>query len=212
MKVTLIRQTENPIELIAEAASICYDSDPANPLGLVKHLYRNGHHSPFEHVYFTFLLEGVSRSFSHQIVRQRHASPTQRSQRYCSEEDFEVVAPQSVAGLQVFWDAIEKIYDAYDAMTKKYGVPNEDARAILPNACATKLYFSLNLRELMHICNFRLCSRAQKEIRDVVAAMREAVDPSLHWMLKPKCCAPYLNCLEKRSEECKRVAEVYGDK
>ena len=45
MKVTLIQATPNPIETIAQIASICYDSDPKNPLGLVKHLYRNGHHS-----------------------------------------------------------------------------------------------------------------------------------------------------------------------
>lgn len=45
MKVTLIQATENPIEVISQIASICYDSDPKNSLGLVKHLYRNGHHS-----------------------------------------------------------------------------------------------------------------------------------------------------------------------
>lgn len=86
MKVTLIQATPNPIETIAQIASICYDSDPKNPLGLVKHLYRNGHHSVFEHIYFTFKIEGISRACSHQLVRHRHCSFTQRSQRYCSEE------------------------------------------------------------------------------------------------------------------------------
>lgn len=51
MKVTLIQATPNPIVTIAQIASICYDSDPKNPLGLVKHLYKNGHHSVFEHIY-----------------------------------------------------------------------------------------------------------------------------------------------------------------
>ena len=64
MKVTLIQATPNPIETIAQIASICYDSDPANPMGLVKHLYRNGHHSVFEHIYFTFKIEGISRACS----------------------------------------------------------------------------------------------------------------------------------------------------
>lgn len=51
MTVTLIQATPNPIETIALMASICYDSDPKNPMGLVKHLYRNGHHSVFEHMF-----------------------------------------------------------------------------------------------------------------------------------------------------------------
>lgn len=61
MLVTLIQATPDPINTIAAIASICYDSDPKNPLGLVKHLYRNGHHSVFEHIYFTFKIEGISR-------------------------------------------------------------------------------------------------------------------------------------------------------
>ena len=59
MKVTLIQQTPNPIETIAKIASICYDSDPKNPLALVKQLYKNSHHSVFEHIYFTFKIEEI---------------------------------------------------------------------------------------------------------------------------------------------------------
>ena len=96
MKVTLIQSTPNPIETIAQIASICYDSDPKNSLGLVKHLYRNGHLSVFEHIYFTFKIEGISRACSHQLVRHRHCSFTQRSQRYCSEDGFGFVTPPSI--------------------------------------------------------------------------------------------------------------------
>ena len=94
MNVLLIQATPKPIETIAQIASICYDSDPKNPLGLVKHLYRNGHLSVFEHIYFTFKIEDISRACSHQLVRHRHCSFTQRSQRYCSEDGFEVVVPR----------------------------------------------------------------------------------------------------------------------
>ena len=97
MKVTLIQATPNPIETISKIASICYDSDPKNPAGLVKHLYRNGHHSVMEHIYFTFKIEGISRACSHQLVRHRHCSFTQRSQRYCSEDGFETVEPRSIS-------------------------------------------------------------------------------------------------------------------
>ena len=61
MNVKLIQQTENPIETIAKIASICYDSDPKVPMKLVQHLYKNGHHSVFEHIYFTFKIRGLKK-------------------------------------------------------------------------------------------------------------------------------------------------------
>ena len=54
MNITLIQQTPKPIETISNIASICYDSNPEDPMKLVKHLYKNGHHSCYEHIYFTF--------------------------------------------------------------------------------------------------------------------------------------------------------------
>ncbi len=196
MKVSLIQATPNPIETIAEVASICYDSNPKSELGLVKHLYRNGHHSVFEHIYFTFKIEGISRACSHQLVRHRHCSFTQRSQRYCSEEGFRVVVPNSIRkvdekdGYITLMATIETHYDELQVL----GIPNEDARYVLPNACATELYLSCNLRELIHIANERLCIRAQWEIRDLVKQMVELVDPALKFMLVPKCKSGRIIC------------------
>ena len=192
MNVNLIQATPKPIETIAIIASICYDSDPKNPLALVKHLYRNGHHSVFEHIYFTFKIEGISRACSHQLVRHRHCSFTQRSQRYCSEGEFEYVAPPSLDG--VTFDAKMLCIDGWYNHYQDNGIPNEDARYILPNACATSLYLSCNLRELIHICNERLCSRAQWEIRDLVKQMVSLVDPELQFMLVPKCKSGRIIC------------------
>lgn len=195
MKVTLIQATPNPIQTIADIASICYDSHPDNPLGLVKHLYKNGHHSVFEHIYFTFKIEGISRACSHQLVRHRHCSFTQRSQRYCSEDGFGYVTPNGLSEdyKSFFADDMATI----DGWYKDYqanGAPNEDARYILPNACETSLYMSLNLREFIHLCNERLCTRAQWEIREMVRQMVEQVDPELHFMLVPKCKSGFLIC------------------
>ena len=70
------------------------------------------------------------------------------------------------------------------------GIPAEDARAVLPNAAATSLVASLNLRELIHIANLRLCTRAQYEIRCMVKAMCDAIiaeEPWLKAYLVPKC-------------------------
>ena len=196
MQVKLIQATPNPIETIAKIASICYDSDPKSPLGLTKHLYKNGHHSVFEHVYFTFKITGISRACSHQLVRHRHCSFTQRSQRYCSEDGFGIVIPESVQkidekhGFESLMWTIEAHYNELAAQ----GVPNEDARYVLPNSCATELYLSCNLRELIHIANERLCTRAQWEIRELVKKMVDLVDPSLQFMLVPKCQSGRIIC------------------
>ena len=196
MKVTLIQATPNPIETIAQIASICYDSDPKNPIGLVKHLYKNGHHSVFEHIYFTFQIEGISRACSHQLVRHRHCSFTQRSQSYCSEDDFGYVIPPTIQkngesdSYILSMNAIDWDY----AMLTEAGIPNEDARYVLPNACETSLYLSCNLRELIHMSNERLCRRAQWEIRELVQQMVSLVAPELHFMLVPKCQSGRIIC------------------
>ena len=192
MKVTLVQATPNPIETIAQIASICYDSDPKNAMGLVKHLYNSGHHSVFEHIYFTFKIEGISRACSHQLVRHRHCSFTQRSQRYCSEDGFQYVTPNTINDIEMGY-AMERIGDWYHGCQEN-GVPNEDARYLLPNACATSLYLSCSLRELIHIANERLCVRAQWEIRDLVREMCNLVDPQLQFMLVPKCKSGRIIC------------------
>lgn len=197
MKVTLIQATPNPIETIAQIASICYDSDPKNPLGLVKHLYRNGHHSVFEHIYFTFKIEGISRACSHQLVRHRHCSFTQRSQRYCSEDGFKVILPPSIEknySSEYDYDHIVRDIDETYAELQNSGIPNEDARYILPNACETSLYLSCNLRELIHMSNERLCRRAQWEIRELVQQMVYCVNADLWFMLVPKCKSGRIIC------------------
>ena len=196
MNVTLIQQTPNPVETIAQIASICYDSDPKDPMKLVKHLYRNGHHSVFEHIYFTFKIEDISRACSHQLVRHRMCSFTQRSQRYCSEGDFHAVCPKSIvkaSEMYGYFDLMNEIADNYTELQTR-GVPDEDARYILPNACTTSLYLSCNLRELIHIANERLCSRAQWEIREMVQKIVSLVDPELQFMLVPKCKSGRIIC------------------
>jgi thymidylate synthase (FAD) len=203
MRVTLVQATPNPVETISNIASICYDSNPANPMKLVKHLYKNGHHSVFEHIYFTFKIEGISRACSHQLVRHRMCSFTQRSQRYCSEEGFEYITPPSLSNSLVYNTDMRIITNAY-GWYQEDNVPNEDARYILPNACCTDLYLSCNLRELIHICNERLCSKAQWEIRELVKKMVELIDPELKFMLVPKCKSGRIIC----NSPCKTKGEI----
>ena len=191
MNVTLIQQTPNPIETISTIASICYDSNPADPMKLVMRLYKNGHHSVFEHIYFTFKIENISRACSHQLVRHRHCSFTQRSQRYCDENYFKYVTPNTIPN-EVIGVVMNALSANYDTLSKHF--PKEDARYILPNACCTDLYLSCNLRELIHMSNERLCSKAQWEIRELVKKMVNLVDPKLHFMLVPKCKSGRIIC------------------
>lgn len=198
MQVTLIQATPNPIDLICQIASICYDSKIVKKKQFVEKLYKSGHHSVFEHIYFTFKIEGISRACSHQLVRHRMAAITQRSQRYCEENGFEVVIPPDIRFEEeldkVYGKEIQKINDLYCELIHLHDVKKEDARYLLPNACTTAMYFSCNLRELIHIANERLCTRAQWEIRQLVTLMIREVDEELRWMLVPKCNSGFSIC------------------
>lgn len=194
MNVVLEQATPNPVEFIAKIASICYDSNPKNAMELVKKLYKSGHHSVFEHVYFTFKIEGISRACANQITRHRLCSFTQRSQRYCDEGEFSYVTPKALEEPQAYEIFMRRVKSEYSIMRQE-GIPAEDARMVLPNACCTSLYASMNLRELMHVCNLRLCKRAQWEIREVAKAMASLVDEKLQFLLVPTCQAPHLRCV-----------------
>lgn len=105
-KVTLLEHTPEPDKLVAAAARLCYSSDDIQSImenftqekidKFVSVLSDIGHESPFEHVTFTFGIEGVSRVFTHQLVRHRIASFSQKSQRYVTEGQFDYVVPPSV--------------------------------------------------------------------------------------------------------------------
>lgn len=177
MQVTLTRVTQNPVDAIEEAASNCYDSSTTGGK-IMKSCYKSGHHSVLEFADFTFHITGVSRALSHQLVRHRIASYAQRSQRYCSEDGFKYVIPNTVKAnshaqnvYMSFMDDCQRTYEALQTL----GVPNEDARYVLPNACETVLEVKMNGRTLIHFMNERLCARAQWEIRKLAQKMREVV-------------------------------------
>lgn len=175
MKVELIQATPKAGKLIADISSICYGHEEAkNPEKLLGNLYKLGHHSTFEHIYYTFKIEGISRACLAQLTRHRHASYTVRSQRYCEESSFKATVPDSIWSDKVLRDnyfkLMEQISNHYDGL-RENGIKREDARFILPQALATDLYMSCNLRELMHINKLRTAKNAQWEIRDLVNEM-----------------------------------------
>lgn len=211
MNVELIAHTPDPILTIEKAASTCYDSQPGDGK-IMRHCYKSGHHSVLEFADFTFRISGVSRALTHQLVRHRMASYAQRSQRYCEEDGFEYVTPKAVAqdqeALALYDETVETIKRAYATLLEK-GIKAEDARMLLPNACCTVICVKMNLRELIHFCNERLCACAQWEIRAMAKEMVKAVaevEPALASFLVPKCemHAPHSFCTETQSRSCGR--------
>ena len=107
MHVKLLRYTPEPDRTVAMSARLCYSPIGAAELenkmtdqevaSLVRRLGQMGHTSTFEHVSFTFAIEGVSRVLTHQLVRHRIASYSQQSQRYVKEHDFETILPPTLA-------------------------------------------------------------------------------------------------------------------
>lgn len=148
MEVELVAHTPDPAWVIEQAASVCYDSTPTRECKLVMQCYRSGHHSVLEHASFTFKISGISRACSHQLVRHRMASYSQRSQRYCDEDGFGYVTPPSIE-LSSYHDSIENALDEYVHLKNSMGRPAEDARYVLPNACVTTIYVTMNLRSLI---------------------------------------------------------------
>jgi len=177
MKVTLLRLTPDAEELIASAGRVCYASEPKTPDAnkrLLEKLRDMGHLSTFEHASATFLIEGVSRACTHQLVRHRLASYNQQSQRYVNESGFEYVTPPTIEASaqakKIFDDGVENTRKTYKKLTE-VGIPKEDARFILPNACATKIVVTMNFRELRHFIKLRTQEGAQWEIKKLAQQM-----------------------------------------
>lgn len=194
--------------------------DKEKMVKLLKHVLDSGHHSVLEHCQLTFLVSGVSRALTHQLVRHRVCSFSQQSQRYVEFKDgnFKYITPLKIRNNEeakkVFEECMSHISKAY-AKLAELGLPAEDARAVLPNACASNIVVSMNLRELMHVSHERTCTCAQAEIRKLVGLMNIEVIHKLPFMqpyLGPKCeVLGY--CNESKSRSCgrkKTKGEVIG--
>lgn len=172
MKVSLVRCTDDPEGMIAEAARISHMASgegKEDDKDLIRRLRDWGHWSPFEFASATFFIEGVSRSCLAQITRHRLGSFMVRSMRYVKQEADEVVVPETVEKADMkgaFQDQVTSNYETYQEMLDA-GVPKEDARFILPIGSKTSLYFKTNFREYRHIIDIRKTEEAQWEIREL---------------------------------------------
>lgn len=153
---------------------------------LIRHIVGSGHTSTLEHLTYTFAVEGVSRALLAQLTRHRVGfSFSVQSQRYVKQStdsrhgSFEFVIPErienDVDAERMFIQAMNKAQLAYDLLIAN-GVPQEDARAVLPNAATTNLVLTVNLRSLLDFYSKRRKGKgAQHEITELAERLREEV-------------------------------------
>lgn len=194
-------------EALAEfAGRACYQSwDKPNPRtatneGYLRHILEVGHMSVFEHASVSFYITGLSRSCTHELIRHRHFSFSQLSQRYVPEHDANVVPPPAILGdpelEALFQEATEASRVAYgallEALERKFAdVPNailrrkqarQAARSVLPNATETRLVVTGNLRTWRHFIAMRATEHADVEMRELaIECLRQltAVAPTV---------------------------------
>ena len=181
-------------ERIAEfAGRLCYMSQH-NPAGrttaeYLRNILRQGHGSVFEHSAYVMLIEGISRSCSHELVRHRAGwGFSQLSQRYVDESHAAFVMPPAImgdAGLEKQWteqvqaaqtayvDSVERLMDRYQWVEDKIHrrkMAREAARSVLPNATEVKIVVSANVRAWRTMLELRLGEGAELEIRRMAVA------------------------------------------
>ncbi len=223
LKVVLLAHSPQPEQSVATAARNCYSprdvetiADGWTPQEVEKMVSRvrdAGHLSTFEHTMFTFGVSGVSRALTHQLVRHRHMSYEQKSQRYIKiKGQFDFITPPSLAALPAIkakYETLMRDIAAFYADAVAAGVPAEDARFALPNAAETQIVVTANARALLDFFTLRTCNNAQWEIRELAFAMLRLVKraaPSLFVRSGATCVRGY--CNEPNGPECPRYIVV----
>lgn len=224
---------KSPVEIWFNAATVATDKK----WKLVKQVIGSGHDSISQHINLTFAIEGISRACSLQLVRHRLAVYSQKSQRYVEikesreelddlfnsndygPEHFETSKIGQILNKYFTKNEFKNVNGYYHALDEYlYAISNgekpEDARRFLPNATKTDLVMTMNLGELKHVCNLRLCSRSQLEIRQLFQEIKKEVakvQPKLATLLVPSCEANHGICFEHKScGKCPTIEEVIG--
>lgn len=174
---------------------VCYDShhlpnpDTAQPGAYLNNIVAQNHWSVLEHAHFNFYLEGVSRSLTHELVRHRHLSFSQESQRYVAQPPRVVVPPNATADEEhgiLYCSAY--VYEQYKALDQgllggKTGLTRkqqrEKSRAVLPNCFATNIMVSGNLRSWLEFLQKRLSPAADAEMQQVAGFIKEELAEAL---------------------------------
>lgn len=245
LRVKLVAHTPEPEKVVSAAAKLCYSRvgiddimenlNQENTEKFLNMLMDLGHESPIEHVSFSFAVEGVSRTLTHQLVRHRIASYSQQSQRYVKLEQFQYIIPRSIEEVpearKLFIKSMEDAQSTYNKLVEilmeehikrlinegktetaarkaaeKMAI--EDARYVFPNACETKIMFTMNARSLLNFFKHRCCNRAQWEIREMAEKMLyevKKVAPVLFKNAGPSCIS---GLCPEGSMTCGKILDV----
>lgn len=159
----------------------------------IKHIIEVGHGSVLEHANYGFIITGISRSCTHELVRHRHLSYSQLSQRYVDESNAKVVLPDPVVQHGSMAGTTERLIDsaktAYRILqsnledhfrgitepTARRKAARQLARCVLPNATETKIFVTGNARAWRHFIEMRGSEYAEPEIRNVAVAILVAL-------------------------------------
>lgn len=191
IRVHLLWMTPDPLGALAAACRM-YEGKPTLSMDQIEPGERQHYaeqvqkthlKAPLEFIKFHFFIEGVTRSFTHQMVRQRTAVYAQESLRFAVKENFaaEVALPPSLAELPAHhptrqkWDEHMQQVEAFYKYLIANDVPAEDAREVLPHATTTRLNYATDLRALSDHAGNRLCTQAQLQWRDVFNKIVEAI-------------------------------------
>ena len=177
VEVKLLAVTPDAERLIEKAGRLCWDTQ--DKTGTVPDRIQGwleiGHESMIEHACATFYIR-ASRVLTHELVRHRLASYSQRSQRYVKETEPRYIEPPEIRerdaiARQRFEQLMETCWEAYRDLLAK-GISPEIARYVLPNACETQIVCTWNFREIRHIIKLRTSKRALPEMRAVAGEIR----------------------------------------
>lgn len=155
------------LRIVENATRVCYKSEDKIKEGsaekLIKGVIKAKHFGCIEHVSLTvkFICD---RACSHQLVRHRLMSFNQKSQRYCKEDNLEVIKPEGLKNTAIWLESCRQAENAYAELIRR-GEKPEVARGVLPNSTATEIYATANLREWRHFFELRCDRTAQKDIR-----------------------------------------------
>ena len=174
---------------------------PGGNAAYIGHILEVGHGSVLEHAVFNLIITGVSRSFTHELVRHRAGfGYSQLSQRFVDESECAFVEPDAIADdpelHRVWLEAVQTCQRAYRALadglaakfahlddrTLRRKKAREAARSVLPNATETKIFVTANARALRHFIEMRGDPAADVEIRKVAVAvlkLLQAESPNL---------------------------------
>lgn len=175
--------SNSPEDLMEAAGRVCYQSQhKPNPAtesneAYLANILRQGHESVLEHAVFSFYITGVSRALTHELIRHRHLSYSQLSQRFVDESQTAIVLPPVIeegseeheildnsvqVALYAYEDVVNRLQDEKGLKRKQ---AREAARAVLPNCVETRIVVTGNVRAWRDMLKKRLDPAADAEIR-----------------------------------------------